>query len=147
VAAGGEPEVRAMFSALRAGRDYLGLLAYLPYDDRTEAILESVRAELRDRLKVATTLGFGPRYLHSTGQYHKGGPKTGSFLVITADAASDLPIPEKPYSFAQLERSQALGDLQSLAAQGRPAVRLHLPAVEPTRLQDLASLLRRAAKG
>lgn len=146
VAAGGEPEVRALLASLKPGRDYLGMLAYLSYDEKTEAILESVRVELRDRLKVATTLGFGPRYLHSTGQFHKGGPKTGAFLVITCDSSSDLPVPDKPYSFAQLEKAQALGDLQSLAAQGRPAVRLHLPVLEPTRLQDLAALLRRAGK-
>ena len=145
VAPGGEPEVAAMLASLKPGSGYLGILAYLPYDDRTEGILEVLRAALRDRLKVATTLGFGPRYLHSTGQYHKGGPKTGAFLVLTCDHATDLAIPGQPYSFAQLERAQALGDLQSLAARGCRAVRLHLPVVEPTRLQDVATLVRRAA--
>jgi len=145
VAAGGEGEVRAVLASLKSGRDYLAILAYLPYDDATEAVLESLRADLRDRLKVATTLGFGPRYLHSTGQMHKGGPKTGAFIVITCTHAQDLAVPGKHYSFAQLERAQALGDLKSLAARGCRAVRLHLPALEPARLGDLAALVRRAA--
>ena len=145
VAPGGEPELEALLGSLISGRDYLGILAYLPYDDRTEGILEVLRAALRDSLKVATTLGFGPRYLHSTGQFHKGGPKTGAFIVLTCDHASDLAIPGQPYSFAQLERAQALGDLQSLAARGCRAVRLHLPVVEPTRLRDVSVLVRRAA--
>jgi hypothetical protein len=81
---------------------------------------------VRDRTSAATTLGIGPRYLHSTGQYHKGGPPTGTFLVITGEDATKTPIPEAPYSFSVLKRAQAIGDIQALQAHGRPVVRVHL---------------------
>ena len=77
-----------------------------------------MRLALRERRHVATTLGYGPRYLHSTGQLHKGGPNTGVFILFTAEAAADLPIPGQPYDFATLQRAQALGDFRSLNYQG-----------------------------
>jgi glucose-6-phosphate isomerase len=107
----------AHFNKAKAG-DYLALMAYLPRESDTDAPLQSLRATLRDRLRIATTLGYGPRFLHSTGQLHKGGPPSGLFLQITHDDPVDLPIPGRPYSFGALERAQALGDLEALVARG-----------------------------
>ena len=88
--------------------------------------------------------GYGPRYLHSTGQLHKGGPPTGVFVLVSAAAAIDLPIPGQPYSFATLELAQALGDFASLASAGRRALHLHLPSPDPALLRrTLASLVDR----
>ncbi len=106
--------------------DYLAIMAYLPYDDAIEKELQKRRIVLRDALKVATTLGYGPRFLHSTGQLHKGGPNSGVFVQITATAKQDAPVPDERYSFAVLEEAQALGDLQSLEKHGRRALRLHI---------------------
>ena len=110
-----------------AGRDYFAILAYLPPDDAVAERLEAMRARIRAATGAATTLGFGPRFLHSTGQLHKGGPDTGVFLQITADPSKDLPIPGlAEESFGTLIAAQALGDLASLQKRGRRAVRLHL---------------------
>jgi transaldolase/glucose-6-phosphate isomerase len=117
--------VRQLLSLARPG-DYVAILAYLPQDPGTEAILQRVRASVRDALGVATTLGFGPRFLHSTGQLHKGGPDTGIFLQLTAEPRRDLPIPGWEESFGTLLAAQALGDLASLQRRGRRALRLHL---------------------
>jgi hypothetical protein len=89
---------------------------------------------------VATTFGYGPRYLHSTGQFHKGGPPTGRFLVLVHDAQQDAEIAGAPYTFAQLERAQAVGDMQTLAAHGRPVAKVTL------RGPDLAASLRELAE-
>ncbi|MDP9272802.1 MAG: hypothetical protein M3O93_04610 [Chloroflexota bacterium] len=119
--------------------DYLAILAYLPKDPETEALLQRVRAAIRDRLGVATTLGFGPRFLHSTGQLHKGGPDSGVFLQITADPRKDLPIPGWTESFGTLIAAQALGDLQSLQRRRRRVLRLHFnePGVGLARLEEM----------
>jgi len=84
-------------------------------------------------------LGFGPRYLHSTGQLHKGGPNTGVFLIITAGPSEDLPVPGEPYSFGVLEMAQALGDFESLERTGRRAVHVHLPRRDPSLLERVAA--------
>jgi transaldolase / glucose-6-phosphate isomerase len=115
-----------LVSLLQPGRDYFAILAYLPQDREITEALQRVRARVRDALGVATTLGFGPRFLHSTGQLHKGGPDTGVFLQITADPAKDLPIPGWAETFGTLIAAQALGDLASLQRRGRRAVRVHL---------------------
>jgi len=106
--------------------DYFAILAYLPRDRDLEARLQGVRRRLRDALGVATTLGFGPRFLHSTGQLHKGGPPTGVFLQITAEPQKDLPIPGWDETFGTLIAAQALGDLQSLQRRDRRVLRLDL---------------------
>jgi glucose-6-phosphate isomerase/transaldolase/glucose-6-phosphate isomerase len=117
----------ALLRLLKTG-DYFSQLAYVrPSADIVEE-LERLRAVVRDRARVATTLGIGPRYLHSTGQLHKGGPNSGVFLLITADAPEDIDIPGQPYTFATLERAQALGDFASLDAANRRAVHAHLPS-------------------
>jgi glucose-6-phosphate isomerase len=106
--------------------DYFAVLAYLPADPGTVDRLQGVRTLVRDRLGLATTLGIGPRFLHSTGQLHKGGPATGIFLQLTADPHRDLPIPGWPETFGTLIAAQAAGDLAALEARRRRVVRLHL---------------------
>jgi glucose-6-phosphate isomerase len=105
---------------------YLALTAYLPETDRHHQLLDAIRLRIRDALKVATTVGYGPRFLHSTGQLHKGGADNGVFIQITADDGEDLAIPGEPYTFGVLKEAQALGDFQSLVARRRPAIRFHL---------------------
>ena len=102
------------------------ILAYLPPDDADGRAAAADPRRIRDAIGVATTLGFGPRFLHSTGQLHKGGPDTGVFLQLTADPSKDLPIPGWDESFGTLIAAQALGDLASLQQRGRRALRLHL---------------------
>jgi glucose-6-phosphate isomerase len=126
------PAERESLAALRgliaqlAPPQYLGVLLYLPVESDTLEAIEELRSAVRDRSSVATTLGVGPRYLHSTGQYHKGGPDTGTFLVITGEDATRTPVPDAPYTFSVLKRAQAVGDLQALQAHGRKTARLHL---------------------
>ncbi len=110
--------------------DYAAVLAYLPRSHDNRRRIQAVRVRLRDRYKVATTTGFGPRYLHSTGQIHKGGPNSGVFIQLVDEVRSDIPIPGKPYSFARLNRAQADGDLEALLSLGRRAVRTTLANLE-----------------
>ncbi len=116
--------IRQLLSLARPG-DYFALLAYLPQDRDVEALLQRLRAQVRDALGIATTLGFGPRFLHSTGQLHKGGPDSGIYLQITAEPRKDLPIPGWDETFGMLIAAQALGDLQSLQRRNRRVLRLH----------------------
>jgi hypothetical protein len=120
-----EAAVRQLLSLIRPD-DYFATLAYLPQDRDTEALLQRTRAGVRDALGVATTLGFGPRFLHSTGQLHKGGPDSGVFLQITAEPSKDLPIPGWDETCGMLSAAQALGDLESLQRRHRRVLRLHL---------------------
>ncbi|HZT82874.1 MAG TPA: hypothetical protein VFA26_21765, partial [Gemmataceae bacterium] len=129
-----------MLGQVKAG-DYLAIMAYLPYTPAIEKALQDGRLALRNRLKVATTLGYGPRFLHSTGQLHKGGPNSGVFIQITAAAKQDAPVPGEKYSFAVLEEAQALGDLQSLEKHGRRALRLHIDGDVPKALAALTESL------
>ena len=108
------------FGRVKPG-DYVAITQYFDETDHREAIVQAIRLYVRDALKVATTTGYGPRFLHSTGQLHKGGPDTGVFLQLTADDGADLPIPEQPFGFATLVKAQALGDFQSLASRHRRA--------------------------
>jgi len=115
--------LRAFVKAAPAG-GYLAVQAYLDrLDDASAALL---RPELARRTGLQTTFGWGPRFLHSTGQYHKGGHQNGAFLQITADSEDDLDVPDRPYSLAGLQRAQALGDGQVLVKHSRPVLRLHL---------------------
>jgi Phosphoglucose isomerase len=116
--------VRAAVDSLRAG-DYAAFLSYLPVSREIESAVAAVRRAIRSRCGAASTFGVGPRYLHSTGQYHKGGPDTILAFVLTADDATETTIPGAGYSFAVLKRAQALGDVETLEARGRRAVRLH----------------------
>lgn len=110
--------------------DYIAILAYLPRSPQMAARLERVRHALRARYRVATTIGFGPRYLHSTGQLHKGGPNSGVFLLVNDPPEEDLEIPGAPYTFGQLQEAQALGDLAALKHHGRRVVRMTLAEFE-----------------
>ncbi len=124
--------------------DYVALLAYLDPTAENGAILESMRTRLRNATHLATTLGYGPRYLHSTGQLHKGGANSGLFIQITADDAEDLPIPGEPYSFSILKQAQALGDLQSLESKQRRVIRLNLGKDVQAQLGRLEKLVESA---
>jgi len=140
---GQQPSLDAFLRAfvdLAAAPDYLALLSYFLRTEARHQALQSLRLALRHRRRVATTLGYGPRYLHSTGQFHKGGPNTGVFILFTADAAADLPIPGQPYGFATLQRAQALGDFRSLNTKGRRVIRVHLGS------DDIEGGLKRLAK-
>jgi glucose-6-phosphate isomerase len=103
---------------------YLAVMAYL--DRRADASAADLRALLAGKTDRAVTFGWGPRFLHSTGQYHKGGPQVGAFLQITGAVAADLPVPGQPYTFGRLQAAQAAGDLQALGGRHRPVLRLHL---------------------
>jgi hypothetical protein len=129
-----------LLTLLRPG-DYFSLLAYLGPDAAIASELQTLRRAVRDRARVATMFGYGPRYLHSTGQLHKGGPNTGVFLLISATPAEDIPIPDQPFSFATLELAQATGDFNSLDAAGRRAVHAHLPSPDPALIRTLATAL------
>ncbi len=118
--------LRAHLSQLGAG-DYFALLAYIEMNAAHEDLLQAMRHSVRDRKRVATCLGFGPRFLHSTGQAYKGGPNQGVFLQITCDDAVDLPVPGQQYTFGVVKAAQARGDFQVLVERGRRALRVHLP--------------------
>ncbi len=130
--------LRAHLDQLRAG-DYFATLAFLPMFSENEAAIQEFRLKVRDRKRVATCLGFGPRFLHSTGQDYKGGPNTGVFLQITADHAEDLGIPGQGYSFGVVIDAQAAGDLAVLEARGRRALRVHLGADVAAGLKTLGA--------
>ncbi len=125
---------------LRPG-DYLGLQVYLAPDETTTALLAEIRRAVADRYGVATTLGYGPRFLHSTGQLHKGGPQSGVFVQIVDDPADDLEIPEEGYTFGELIRAQAMGDLRALAQRGRRVARMNVGRDAPGALARLAQRL------
>ena len=128
-AAGPNPSLsdylRAHLGRAGAG-DYVALLAYIEMNEAHENSLQAARVSIRDAKHTATCLGFGPRFLHSTGQAYKGGPNSGVFLQITCDDAVDLPIPGRAYTFGVVKAAQARGDFEVLAERGRRALRLHL---------------------
>lgn len=137
----GVREALALLLAQARPGSYLALLAYLPED---EALLEPLRAacdRLSARTRLAITFELGPRYLHSTGQYHKGGPEGGLFLVVTSAHDVDLPVPGARFSLARLNQAQAAGDMTTLAALGRPVVSIELPSPEPEQTRRLAEAL------
>lgn len=131
------------FGGLGAG-GYAALLAYVARDAGHETWLASMRGRLRQATGAATMGGFGPRYLHSCGQLHKGGPAGGRFLFITADAPAELEAPGQALGFSATQRAQALGDMEELAARGRPCLRVHISGPLEAGLAQLAGLLERA---
>jgi hypothetical protein len=111
----------------KAGKGtYLAIMAYMHETPGTDKALMELRRKVVERYGISTTLGYGPRFLHSTGQLHKGGPATGLFLQITADHEQDVPIPGKPYTFGMVADAQALGDLEALQSLGKRIIRIHL---------------------
>ena len=135
--------LEAHFGLLRAG-DYCGLLAYIERNKLHADALQEIRLMVRDRKRVATCLGFGPRFLHSTGQAYKGGPNTGVFLQITCDDASDLQVPGQKYTFGVVKAAEARGDFQVLAERGRRVLRVHLGSDVSKGLATLKAAIREA---
>jgi glucose-6-phosphate isomerase len=117
--------IETLLAQVKRG-DYVALLAYVGPDAEHDAALGAIRLAIRDKHRVATTLGYGPRYLHSTGQLHKGGPNTGVFLQIVGDDPDDLPIPGETFTFGVLKQAQALGDFQALRNHGRRVLRVQM---------------------
>ncbi|PYY15197.1 MAG: transaldolase [Acidobacteria bacterium] len=117
--------LRAHLNTIGAG-DYAALLGYVQMNEANQKALQTMRHAIRDRKKAATCLGFGPRFLHSTGQAYKGGPNTGVFLQITCDEAADLPVPGQKFTFGVVKAAQARGDFQVLSKRNRRALRVHL---------------------
>jgi transaldolase / glucose-6-phosphate isomerase len=138
-----EEWLKAHFARLRSG-DYAALLAYVARDKAHAETLQKLRLALRDRRHVATCLGFGPRFLHSTGQAYKGGPNSGVFLQITAEDIDDLAIPGHAASFGVVKAAQARGDFDVLTERGRRALRVHLKGDVESGLYALEAAIRRA---
>jgi transaldolase/glucose-6-phosphate isomerase len=138
-ASASDEAIRAHLERLQPG-DYFAIMAYLDMSAENQRLLQSIRARVRDAKGVATTLGFGPRFLHSTGQLHKGGSNRGVFLQLTADDDADFPIPGQRLTFGQLNRFQAQGDLEVLEERDRRVARMHLGSDVSAGLERLASL-------
>jgi len=135
--------LRSHLGRIGAG-DYFALLAYIQMTKDHEETLAEMRLAVRDNKRVATCLGFGPRFLHSTGQAYKGGPNSGVFLQVTCDDANDLPIPGQKFTFGIVKAAQARGDFGVLAERGRRALRVHLPADVEAGLAALGRAIRAA---
>jgi hypothetical protein len=133
-----------LFEAVVAG-DYFAVTAYVQPTAHAQQSFDDIRSAVRDSRGVATTLGYGPRFLHSTGQLHKGGPPRGIFLQVTTSSARDVAIPGKQFTFGQLKRAQSIGDFQSLVSHGRPVVRIHLGTDADAGLTQLVDAIRAAA--
>ena len=117
--------VRRIGSGWTPAKGYIAILDFLPVDTSRAEVVARVRAAIRRRLGVATTYGYGPRYLHSTGQYHKGGPNTGRFLILTSLDENPTPVPGQPYSFSVLKCAQGFGDFEALKEQNRNVIHCH----------------------
>lgn len=129
----------------RAGPgDYFCVQAYLTEGPETNKAIEQIRLCIRDSTQIATTCGYGPRFLHSTGQFHKGGPNTGMFLQITTEDSRDVAIPKTGYTFGLLRRAQALGDFEALLNGGRRVIRVHLTSDTSEALEELKEIIARA---
>ena len=138
-----EAWLRAQLRRAESG-DYVGLLAYLDRNPDHIAALQAIRKRIRDHRKVATVLGFGPRFLHSTGQAYKGGPNSGVFIQITHKPAADIDVPGRKISFGVVEAAEARGDFEVLAERGRRLLRIDLEADVEGGLRRLAEALERA---
>jgi transaldolase/glucose-6-phosphate isomerase len=135
--------LRAHLARIQPG-DYFALLGYVEMNPAHEARLQEIRLAIRDAKQVATCLGFGPRFLHSTGQAYKGGPNSGVFLQITCDDANDLQVPGQKYTFGVVKAAQARGDFQVLADRGRRALRVHLGKDVELGLSELLTIVAEA---
>jgi hypothetical protein len=143
--AGFGPGLSAHFAQAQPG-DYLAIQAYLAPTADTWSRLQELRTLLRDRLKIATTVSFGPRYLHSTGQLHKGGRANGLFVQITGEDREDMAIPGMGYGFSTFKAAQALGDLQALREAGRRVVRVHLTGKQTQGVEQLVQVVQKILK-
>ncbi|HZM90900.1 MAG TPA: bifunctional transaldolase/phosoglucose isomerase [Blastocatellia bacterium] len=138
-----EAFITAHLSRTHAG-DYVAMLDYIMETDEHEELIQAIRTHLRDALQVATTTGYGPRFLHSTGQLHKGGPASGVFIQVTADNSVEVPLPNEAFTFGVLKQAQALGDFQSLSSRHRRAIRLHLGTDVAAGLRTLLEIVQKA---
>ncbi len=136
--AGNAEDALCQFLTQARPEDYVSLMAYIEENAASQQILQDVRQLLHERLHLTTTLGYGPRFLHSTGQFHKGGPNTGLFLQLTAEPVNDVPVPEAGYTFGAFIQAQAQGDLEALRRHDRRAARIDLG---PDVAAGLAALL------
>ncbi len=144
IAAAGDETAAAIIDAhlsLIGDGDYFGLLGYVPMNAENEATLQTIRTSVLERFECATCLGFGPRFLHSTGQAYKGGANNGVFLQITSDDASDIAVPGQKYTFGVVKAAQARGDFQVLLDRGRRALRVHLGTDVAAGLKELAVII------
>ena len=132
--------LNGFLSNLESG-DYLAIQAYLENTDETSAALQNIRMALRDKYKVATTLGWGPRFLHSTGQLHKGGPASGVFLQVTHEDLIDLDIPGQDFGFSELKEAQAKGDLDSLTSKNLRALSVYLSQADEADMDALVTTI------
>jgi transaldolase/glucose-6-phosphate isomerase len=137
--------VSSFFKQANPG-DFIAIMAYLPESPEVDSVLRNIREELRDKFHLATTIGYGPRFLHSTGQYHKGGPNTGLFILLTDENPVDEKIPAETYGFGEFKHAQAIGDLQALEKHGRRLIHLHLKWLTSESLQALNELFKSAIK-
>jgi transaldolase / glucose-6-phosphate isomerase len=137
--------LRAHLDRLGEG-DYFALVAYVEMNDLHEELFEKVRHLVRDKKHVATCLGFGPRFLHSTGQAYKGGPNSGVFLQVTCDDRDDVPVPGQKYTFGVVKAAQARGDFQVLAERNRRVLRAHVGKNVRDGLKTLQSAIEQAVR-
>ena len=121
--------------------DYFAIQAFLPYSDIIESSINNLKRVLRDKFYLAVTSGYGPRFLHSTGQLHKGDGNKGLFIQFTSDSVNDLDVPGKGYSFGTLITAQAQGDLKALRNSGRRVISIHLSGTLNDQIDYLTSLL------
>jgi glucose-6-phosphate isomerase/transaldolase/glucose-6-phosphate isomerase len=132
--------IPALFNTCQPG-DYLSIMAYVRETPETDRVFTRFRRHIAERYHIATTLGYGPRFLHSTGQLYKGGPNTGLFIQITAAHTFDVPVPGKPYTFTVLSDAEAIGDKEALQAAGRRVISIHLNVPEEDIAKELATRL------
>lgn len=135
-----ETELKSFLGTFNPG-DHIGILAFLPETPETTDLIQIIRSELLTKFKVATTLGYGPRYLHSTGQFHKGGPNDQKFIVLTSSNQNDFEIPGFGATFGQLKTAQALGDIEALRQSERPLVHVHLSPEINSGLKQLGQII------
>jgi hypothetical protein len=134
-------DVLIKFLKLAQPSDYISCLAYFLQTPEREKYLQIIRNNIAKKFKSATTIGYGPRYLHSTGQLHKGGPNRGLFILMTSDTDLKLPIPSSGYDFGTLQLAQALGDFRSLNNKNRRVIRIHIGGELEKGLKALSGFL------
>jgi hypothetical protein len=137
--------IKSLLDRAKSGA-YFATMAYTTRTAGSESAIQAIRTAVRDSTGIATTAGYGPRFLHSTGQLHKGGPKTGLFLQIVQDDRKDVPIPGQPYSFSILKQAQSLGDLQSLSSRRLPVLRVTLGKDPAAGWKALAAAVKQAVR-
>ena len=135
-----QKHIREFVDSIEPG-EYFSILAYLPQSTDTDKCFTSMRKQFLSYRNLATTAAYGPRYLHSSGQLHKGGQNNGVYLIITADHPNDISIPGKPFTFNQLNRAQALGDYEVLKKHNRRVLRVHLEKDTELGLARLQSII------